>query len=72
MELPMESSVQLDLGEGPIKKVGPMSQPRVTIDTASGTLIPVCTLGAFGSTLLWTAKGDLIPHAGGAVSHRAR
>ena len=28
VEFPMESGVQLGLGEGPIKKVGPMSQPR--------------------------------------------
>ena len=28
VEFPMESGVQLGLREGPIKKVGPMSQPR--------------------------------------------
>ena len=36
----MESGVQLGLGdrEEPINKVGPMSQPRCAIDTASRTL----------------------------------
>ena len=33
--------IKLVLGEGPNDKVGPMSQPRGTIDTASRTLI--CT-----------------------------
>ena len=38
VEVPMGSGVQLGLGEGPIKKVGPMSQPRGTFDTALCTL----------------------------------
>ena len=32
---PWNRALQLDLGEGPIRIVGPMSQPRGTIDTAS-------------------------------------
>ena len=52
--------------------MGTMSQPRGTIDTASRTLAPTHAHGAFGPTLLWAAKGDLIPHVGGVVSHRAR
>ena len=57
VEVPMESGVQLGLGEGPINKVGPMSQPRGTINTASRTLIctyPICifqinfNLGSYG------------------------
>ena len=42
--VPMGSDVQLGLGEGPIGIVGPMSQPRGTIDTASRTLAHICTL----------------------------
>ena len=38
MEVPMGLGVLLDLGEGLINKVGPMSQPRGTIDTASRAL----------------------------------
>ena len=38
MELPMRSGVQLGLGEGPIGIVGPISQPRSTIDNTSHTL----------------------------------
>ena len=72
VELLRESSVQLGLGEGPIDKVGPMSQPRGTIDTASRTLVPTNARGVLGPTLLWAAKGDLIPHIGGVGSHRAR
>ena len=68
----MESGVQLGLGEGPIKKVGPMSQPRYTIDTVSRTMVLTHVHGAFRPTLLWSAMGDLIPHVGGVVSHRAR
>ena len=36
--VPMGSGVKLGPGEGPIEIVGPMSQPRGTIDTASRTL----------------------------------
>ena len=68
----MESSVQLVLGEGTINKVSPMSQPCGTIDIVSCTLVPTHAHGAFRPTLLWAAKGDLIPHVGGVVSHRAR
>ena len=67
----MESGVQLGLGEGPINEMGPLSQPCGPIDTASRTLAPSKAQGVFGPTLLWAAKGDLIPHIGGVVSHRA-
>ena len=43
----MESGVQLGLGEGPINKVGPMSQPRGIDGTASRTLsVANFTLGS--------------------------
>ena len=35
---PRDRAFQLGLGEGPIGLVGPISQPRGTIDTASRTL----------------------------------
>ena len=47
VELLMESGVQLGLGEGPINKVGPMSQPRGIDGTASRTLsVANFTLGS--------------------------
>ena len=38
MELSMGSGIQLGMGEGPIGIVGPISQPRGTIDNMSRTL----------------------------------
>ena len=35
---PLLWAVQLGLGEGPVGIMGPMSQPRGTIDTATRTL----------------------------------
>ena len=45
MELPMESGVQLGLGEGPIKKWVQCPNPAGTIGPASRTLGHTCTLG---------------------------
>ena len=47
---PWDRVFQLGLGEGPIGIVGPMSQPRGTIDTASRTLVHTCTLGVLSVT----------------------
>ena len=54
----MESGVQLGLGEGPNKKVGPMSRPRGTIDTASRTLTYTYAIMRFlGQLYSKAAKG---------------
>ena len=51
-------------GEGPIGVMGPISQPRGTIDAVSLTpdrlLLPPEAF--LETTLLWAAKGDLFPH----------
>ena len=44
VKMPMGSGIQLGQGEGPIRLVGPISQPRGTIDTASLTLAHTCAL----------------------------
>ena len=63
---PWDRAFQLGQGEGPIGLVGPISQPRGTIGTASLTC-------AFSKpTLLQVAKDVLYPHVGGTVTHRAR
>ena len=41
---PWKGAIQLGQGEGPIGLVGPLSQPRGTIDTASLTLNRTCAL----------------------------
>ena len=41
---PWDRAFQLGQGEGPIGLVGPISQPRGTIDTASLTLVHTCLL----------------------------
>ena len=56
----MLRAVQLGLGEGPINKVGPMSQPRSTIDVASRTLILTRAHMRFLNQLY--SMGDLHPH----------
>ena len=61
----MELGVQLGLGEWSINTVGPMSQPRSTIDVASHLLTHICTFSE--PTLIWAAKADLYPHVGGTV-----
>ena len=62
--MPMERAFQLGQGEGPIGIVGPISQPRGTIDTASLTLERTNALVVLFSepTLIWAAKGDQFPH----------
>ena len=68
----MERAVQLGLGEGPIKwaqcsnsagTIGPRHRHWLVLVHYVRFLLP---------TLLWAAKGDLIPHIGGAESHQAR
>ena len=60
---------QLGLWEGPINKVGPISQPRGYHRyrvTHAGSYSRFLTNFSLGS---W---GDLFPHVRGAVSHHAR
>ena len=70
---PWDRAFQLGRGEGPIGIVGPISQPRGTIDTASHAGSYLCTQRAFSEpTLISAAKGLLYPHVGGTVTHQAR
>ena len=69
----MKSDIQLGLGEGPIKKVGSMSQPRGAIDTVSCTLTHthamMCFLGQLYSRQLRVSRVLIYR---GAVTRRAR
>ena len=63
---PWNRVIQLSLREGPIGIVGPMSQPRGAIDTASCAGSNLRTQCAFSEpALLWAAKSVLYPHVGG-------
>ena len=66
----MGRGVQLDLGEGPIKKGVQCPNSAGTIDPGSRTLTHTnarCAL--LKPALLWAAKGDLFLHIGGAEPH---
>ena len=69
MECPWKGGVQLSLGEGP-SKVGPMSQPRGTINTVSRTLIRTNARVRFPNQLY--SRQLRVTIYRGAVSHRAR
>ena len=53
---PLLRAVQLSLGDRPINKVGPMSQPRGTIDTASRMLYHTHALNVRFLTQLYSRQ----------------
>ena len=61
---PLLRAVQLGHGEGPIRIVAPISQPRGTIDAVSLTLYHTYSFRCKFSdtTLLWVGKGDMHSH----------
>ena len=72
---PWNRAIQLGLGEGPIRIVGPISQPRSIIYTASRTLDHTRALYVRFLNQLYSRqlpKDVLHPHVGGTVTHRAR
>ena len=68
---PWKRAVQ---GEGPIGLMGPISQPRGTIDTVSRTLLHTNTLLCVFCSIFysWQLRAICILICRGAVSHRAR
>ena len=58
---PWDRAFQLGQGEGPIGIMGPISQPRGIIDTASLTLNHTCVL-MYAFWVIQAAKVDLFPH----------
>ena len=68
----MVRAFQLGQGEGPIGIAGPISQPRGTMAPRHARRNVLAHSYALSEpTLIWAAKGVLLPHVGGRVTHQA-